>query len=317
MNAYVLGFREIDKTSATVVGGKGANLAEISRLEGICVPDGFCVSVEAFKRVFGASSAVVGLLDRLSRLTMTDRNELRELCGEIRRVIEGIAIPGEIEAAITRHLARLGAENAYAVRSSATAEDSPTASFAGQQDTYLNVIGKEAVLAHISKCWASLFTERAVVYRLQNGFDHRDVHLAVVVQRMISAQAAGVLFTADPLTSDRKVASIDAGFGLGEDMVAGLVNVDAYKVRDGEVIAKKVATDTPALTDGQIRRLEHIGRKLEAHFGCPQDIEWCLADDTLHLVQSRPITTLFPIPEASDGQRIRVDGTEGYVEILA
>ncbi|WP_439651942.1 PEP/pyruvate-binding domain-containing protein [Pelosinus baikalensis] len=119
---------------------------------------------------------------------------------------------------------------ASAVRSSATAEDLPTASFAGQQDTYLNIIGKEANLKHISKCWASLFTERAVTYRIQNGFDHRKVHLSVVIQKMVFLQAAGILFTADPVTSNRKVVSIDASFGLGEALVSGLVNTDIYKV---------------------------------------------------------------------------------------
>ena len=123
-------------------------------------------------------------------------------------------------------LSKLGEKNAYAVRSSATAEDLPTASFAGQQDTYLNIIGKEAILKHISKCWASLFTERAIIYRLQNGVDHRKVYLSVVVQKMVFPQAAGILFTADPVTSNRKVLSIDASFGLGEAMVSGLVNAD-------------------------------------------------------------------------------------------
>ncbi|OLB65746.1 MAG: phosphoenolpyruvate synthase, partial [Ktedonobacter sp. 13_2_20CM_2_54_8] len=189
--------------------------------------------------------------------------------------------------------------------------------------TYLNIIGKEAILKHISKCWASLFTERTVIYRLQNGFDHRKVDLAVVVQKMVFPQAAGILFTADPVTSNRKVLSIDASFGLGEALVSGLVNADIYKVRNGKVIDKKISTkklaiyaledggtkeqeiepewqNRQALTDEQILELEHIGRKIEEHFGRPQDIEWCLVDDTFYIVQSRPITTLFPIPEAND-----------------
>ncbi len=165
-----------------------------------------------------------------------------ELSGEIRRLIEGIAIPEDIHEEFARHLSRLGEENAYAVRSSATAEDLPTASFAGQQDTYLNIIGKEAILKHVSKCWASLYTERAVTYRIQNGFDHRKVQMAVVVQKMIFPQAAGILFTADPVTSNRKVSSIDASFGLGEALVSGLVNADVYKVRNGKIIAKKIST---------------------------------------------------------------------------
>ena len=209
------------------------------------------------------------------------------------------------------------------MRSSATAEDLPTASFAGQQDTYLNIVGAAAVLEHISRCWASLFTERAVTYRLRNGIDNRTVHMAVVVQQMVFPEAAGVLFTADPVTSNRKVVSVEATFGLGEALVSGLVNADVYRVRDGEIVTTAVATkqratyaspaggteeqaidparqEQPALTDAQVMRLAQLGRRIEAHFGCPQDIEWCLVDDGFQIVQSRPITTLFPIPETDD-----------------
>jgi pyruvate,water dikinase len=323
MSSFVLCFQDIDKTKLTVVGGKGANLGELSKIEGIRVPDGFCISTEAFKRIIGETPSINELLEQLSHLLVEDRDKIGELSGEIRRVIEGIAISEDINEEITRLLTRLGEKNAYAVRSSATAEDLPTASFAGQQDTYLNIIGKEAIYQHISKCWASLFTERAVIYRLQNGFDHRKVHPSVVVQKMVFPQAAGILFTADPVTSNRKVLSIDASFGLGEALVSGLVNADIYKVRNGKVIDKKISTkklaiyalkdggtkeqeisperqNRQALTDEQIVQLERIGRKIEEHFGHPQDIEWCLVDDTFYIVQSRPITTLYPIPEAND-----------------
>ena len=171
-----------------------------------------------------------------------DREAIRALSAEIRRTIEGTPIPGDLAAAITGPLARLGEQDAYAVRSSATAEDSPAASFAGQHDTYLNIVGPAAILEHISRCWASLFTERAVIYRLRNGLDHRKVQMAVVVQQMVFPQAAGILFTADPVTGNRKVVSVEASFGLGEALVSGLVNADVYKVRDGEVVARTVAT---------------------------------------------------------------------------
>ena len=141
---------------------------------------------------------------------------------------------------MTLALTRLGAHAAYAVRSSATAEDLPAASFAGQHDTYLNILGPAAILAHVSRAWASLFTEQAVTYRLRNGFDHRTVQMAVVVQQMVLPHAAGVLFTADPVNSNRKVASVEASFGLGEAVVSGLVNADVYKVRDDELVAKAV-----------------------------------------------------------------------------
>ena len=188
---YVLGLDEIDKTQVALVGGKGANLGELSRIEGIRVPAGFCVTTDAFRRIMTTVPWIDDQLDRLSRLDPDDREAIRALSAEIRRAVEGIAIPDDLAAAITRSVARLGGQAAYAVRSSATAEDLPTASFAGQQDTYLNVVGPAAILEHVSRCWASLFTERAVTYRLRNGFDHRKVQMAVVVQRMVFPQAAG------------------------------------------------------------------------------------------------------------------------------
>ena len=323
MGCYVLDFQKIDQTQVAVVGGKGAHLAELSRIEGIRVPAGFCVTTDAFQRIMAEAPSINVRLDRLSRLEPDDREAIRALGAAVRRTIEGIAIPADLAAAITRSLARLGEQAAYAVRSSATAEDLPTASFAGQQDTYLNVVGPAAILRHVSRCWASLFSERAVTYRLRNGFDHRKVHMAVVVQQMVFPQAAGILFTADPVTGNRKVASVEAGFGLGEALVSGLVNADVYKVRDGEVVAKAVGTKQlailaspaggteelaieperqgqPALTDAQVVQLAQLGRRIEAHFGRPQDIEWCLVDDGFQIVQSRPITTLFPIPAAGD-----------------
>src|SRR5438128_4149384 len=323
MDSYVLGFQEIDQTQVAIVGGKGAHLGELSRIEGIRVPAGFCATTDAFRRIMAEAPSIDERLDRLSRLNPDDRVAIRTLSAEIRRSLEGIAIPDDLAATIALALARLGEQVAYAVRPSATAEDLPTASFAGQHDTYLNVVGPAAILEHISRCWASLFTERAVTYRLRNGLDNRKVHMAVVVQQMVFPQAAGILFTADPVTSNRKVASVEASFGLGEALVSGLVNADVYKVRDGEVVAKAVATkqlaihaspaggtqeqaieperqEQPALTDQQVVQLAQMGRRIEAHFGSPQDIEWCLVDDHFQIVQSRPITTLFPIPAASD-----------------
>jgi rifampicin phosphotransferase len=323
MACYVLGFEEIDQTQVAVVGAKGAHLGELSRIGGLRVPAGFCVTTDAFQRIMAEAPSIDDRLDRLSRLEPDDREAIRTLSVETRRILEGIAIPDDLAAAITRPLAHLGAQAAYAVRSSATAEDLPTASFAGQQDTYLNVVGPTAILQHVSQCWASVFTDRAVTYRLRNGVDHRKVHMAVVVQLMVFPQTAGTLFTADPVTGNRKVASVEASFGLGEALVSGLVNADVYKVRDGEVVAKAVATkqlaihaspgggteeqaieperqEQPALTDAQIVRLAQLGRRIEAHFGHPQDIEWCLVDDDFQIVQCRPITTLFPIPAAGD-----------------
>ena len=244
---YVLDLQEADETQVAVVGGKAAHLGGLSRIEGIRVPAGFCVTTAAFRRIMAEAPSIDDRLDQLSRLNPDDREAIRTLSAEIRRAIEGIAIPGDLAAAITRALAQLGEQAAYAVRSSATAEDLPTASFAGQQDTYLNVVGPAAILQHVSRCWASLFTERAVTYRLRNGIDHRTVHMAVVVQQMVFPDAAGILFTADPVTGNRKVATVDASFGLGEALVSGLVNPDVFTVRDGEVVAEAVAAKQRAV----------------------------------------------------------------------
>ncbi|SFR03421.1 pyruvate, water dikinase [Lentzea waywayandensis] len=323
MSGYVVGLAEVDSTRVSLCGGKGAHLGELSRVEGVQVPPGFCVTTEAFDRVLREAPSIGERLDRLALLTADDREAIAARSAEVRQEIERLVVPGEVTAAITDALARLGERTPCAVRSSATAEDLPTASFAGQQDTYLNVVGTAAVLRHVSRCWASLFTERAVTYRLRNGFDHRKVRMAVVVQQMVFPDSAGVLFTADPVTSSRRISCVEAAFGLGEAFVSGLVNADVYRVLDDEIIEKTVATKhlalravpeggtreeaidpawqrRPALTDAQVVRLTRLGRRIEEHFGRPQDIEWCQAGDELQIVQSRPITTLFPVPETSD-----------------
>ncbi|QHQ61297.1 phosphoenolpyruvate synthase [Anaerocolumna sedimenticola] len=325
MDSYVLGLQEIDKTMTRLVGGKGANLGELSGIGGIRVPEGFCVTTEAYKKLVGQTPELNALLEQLSLLKSEDRERISEISGKIRNVIECAEITKEIDEAVTRKLIKLGDKNAYAVRSSATAEDLPTASFAGQQDTYLNIIGKEDILKHISKCFASLFTDRAVIYRMQYGFDHNKVHLSVVIQKMVFPEAAGIMFTADPITSNRKVVSIDASFGLGEALVSGLVDSDIYKVREGKIVDKKISKKKLAiyalkeggtkeqqiepekqnkqtLTDEQILQLEKTGRKIEDYFGCPQDIEWCIYKGEFYIVQSRPITTLYPVPNINDGK---------------
>ncbi|MGW6300106.1 phosphoenolpyruvate synthase [Peribacillus butanolivorans] len=323
MKPYVLEFREIDKTQLLLAGGKGSNLGELSKIHGIQVPEGFCVTTEAYQIALEQNEAFYALLDQLTLLKVEDRDQIGEISRKIRKIIMEVEIPSDVLKAVAHYLSQFGDEHAYAVRSSATAEDLPHASFAGQQDTYLNIIGKEAILQHISKCWASLFTDRAVIYRMQNRFDHRQVYLSVIVQRMVFPQASGILFTADPITSNRKLLSIDASFGLGEALVSGLVSADCYKVQEEEIVDKMIATKklaiyglkeggtetqqidpdqqkTQTLTEQQILQLARIGREIEAYFGCPQDIEWCLDDDTFYIVQSRPITTLYPIPEAND-----------------
>ncbi|MFA1794815.1 phosphoenolpyruvate synthase [Bacillus velezensis] len=323
MSSLVLGIHEIEKTQPLLVGGKGLHLGELSKIQGIQVPEGFCVTTAGYQKAIEQNETLQALLDQLTMLKVENRDQIGEVSKKIRQTIMETEIPSDVVKAVAYQLSRFGEEHAYAVRSSATAEDLPHASFAGQQDTYLNITGVDAILQHISKCWASLFTDRAVIYRMQNGFDHSQVYLSVIIQRMVFPQASGILFTADPMTGNRKLLSIDAGFGLGEALVSGLVSADCYKVQDGQIVDKRIETKKLAiygrkeggtetqeialdqqkiqtLTDEQILQLARIGRQIEAHFGQPQDIEWCLDRDTFYIVQSRPITTLYPVPEAND-----------------
>lgn len=336
MNTYVFGFQEIDKSKLALVGGKGANLGELSHIKGIQVPEGFCVTTDAYKEIIGCNKEFHLLLEQLSFLKADDRDNIAKISSNIREIIESIAISENIKAEIVSHIDQ--GNSAYAVRSSATAEDLPTASFAGQQDTYLNVIGEKSILNHISKCWASLFTDRAITYRIQNGFEHSKVYLSVVVQKMIIPEASGIMFTADPITGNRKIVSIDAGFGLGEALVSGLVTADNYKVHSGKIIDKKISAkklaiyalkegstvekavdhnrqNTQTLTDGQILELEKTARQIEEHFGKPQDIEWCVSDSKPYILQSRPITTLYPLPENQDGKN-RVYMSFGHQQMM-
>ncbi|MFD5020465.1 phosphoenolpyruvate synthase [Paenibacillus sp. NPDC058367] len=323
MHSLVLGFQEIETTQLLLVGGKGLNLGRLSTIEGIKVPEGFCVTTVGYQKAIEKNEKYHILLDQLSILNVDDREQIGEISKKLRQLLMEVEIPSDVVTAVTHYLSQLGEEQAYAVRSSATAEDLPHASFAGQQDTYLNIIGREAIMQHISKCWASLFTDRAVIYRMQNGFNHRQVYLSVIVQKMVSPQASGILFTADPMTSNRKLLSINASFGLGEALVSGLVSADCYKVQEEEIVDMMIATKklaiyglkeggtetlkidldqqkTQTLSEQQILQLARLGREIEAYFGCPQDIEWCLDHDTFYIVQSRPITTLYPIPEVND-----------------
>lgn len=326
MDRYVLEFRQIDKSSLPLVGGKGANLGEMTRA-GFPVPPGFCVTTEAYRVFLAQSGAMETYFRQLERVKADNLDEIAALGRGIREHLATVPIPEAIRAAILDGWRRSGEDRAYAVRSSATAEDLPTASFAGQQDTYLNVHGGERLLQAIRDCWASLFTDRAISYRARNGFDHRSVHLSVVVQQMVFPDVSGILFTADPVSGHRGTVSIDASFGLGEALVSGLVSADLYRVRSGAIVDKKVARkkiaifsipeggtvtkelpgemqERQALDDGQIVRLAELGEQIERHYGAEQDIEWCYADGRFFIVQSRPITSLYPLPHVpvADGE---------------
>ena len=283
------------------VGGKAANLGELIT-GGFDVPDGFCVATSAYR------AATEGRLP-------DDAESAEEAAVDpsaVRAAILAAPMPDAVAKAIREAYSHLGSgrDVPVAVRSSATAEDLPGASFAGQQDTYLDVVGIDAVLDAVHRCWASLWTDRAVAYRASQRMDGADVALAVVVQRMVDARVAGVLFTADPVTGRRRQAVVDAAPGLGEAVVSGGVDPDHFVVDSatGTILSRSHGASAQfCLTDGQIRRLATLGERVEAAFGTPQDIEWAFdGSDRLWLTQSRPITTLYPLPEGKAPRDLRV-----------
>ncbi|NOR62494.1 MAG: phosphoenolpyruvate synthase [Rhodobacteraceae bacterium] len=315
-------FEAISKNDIALVGGKGANLGEMAGA-GFPVPPGFCVTTHAYHAFTEPFSAQI--YTPLEGLDPVDLNSVRAAGAAVRALMAEHDLPGAVTKAIVASWKDAGQSHAYAVRSSATAEDLPSASFAGQQDTYLNVIGEAEILAQVKNCFISLFTDRAILYRIQNGFPHHLVALSAVVQRMVMPDVSGILFTADPISENRNICSIDASFGLGEALVSGLVSADLYRVdkRSNDVLTRQIAekklailplkdggtktVDLPksertraALNDAQVKALSTIGCKIEAHYGLPQDIEWALEGDDIFITQSRPITSLYPLAKAPD-----------------
>ncbi|HSL36167.1 MAG TPA: PEP/pyruvate-binding domain-containing protein [Arthrobacter sp.] len=314
------------------VGGKAANLGELRRA-GLPVPAGFCLTTQAYRRAT-APAGLEGVHAGLAGTAPEDLPGLARLAAAARALVLAADIPADIAEAVRAAYTALGPDAPVAVRSSATAEDLPFASFAGQQDTFLNVVGADAVLAAVRQCWASLWTDRAVSYRATHGISPAAVSLAVVVQQMVDATVAGVLFTANPVTGRRHEAVIDASPGLGEAVVSGAVNPDHFVVdsatrrilerRTGskrmairplpgggtERIEQTGSGSQPCLDDAQLLALERLGRRAEVHFGAPQDLEWAIdGGGAAWLTQSRPITTLYPLPEPRPGR----DGTRVYL----
>jgi len=315
---YILFLEEIDQKDLPLVGGKGANLGEMIKA-GFPVPYGFCVTTESFKEFIKHNN----LSDFISQV-IKDANldNISQIGERIREQVKQSEIPAEVAQEIVAAIEKTGPDTYYAVRSSATAEDLAFASFAGQQDTYLNIKGEKFLLESIRNCWASLFTDRAILYRIQNKIEHEKVHMSVVVQEMVLPEVSGIMFTADPVSGHRGIISIDAGYGLGEALVSGLVSPDIYKFRksslqiDNKTIAEKKLAIIPiegggtqkikisgekstsqVLSDSQIKNLAELGIKIERHYGCPQDIEWCInREGELFILQSRAITSLFPLP---------------------
>lgn len=310
----VLWLSDVDKNDIPVVGGKAANLGELLRIE-IPVPEGFVVDARTFRDFINRSNLKEKIYGLLKNLDVEKTEELNRTSEEIRKMISNAKMPEDIEREIRKAYKELGnGEEVYvAVRSSATAEDLPDASFAGQQDTYLNVKGEDEVVRRVKDCWGSLFTPRAIYYRVQKGFKHEDVSIAVVVQRMVNSEKSGVMFTSHPVTGEKKCV-IEAVFGLGEAIVGGLVTPDTYvydrikkKLLEVKIAEKKFMIVRKngnervelgekgrerVLSDEEIKKLVDLGELIEEHYGKPQDVEWAIEGGEVYIVQSRPVTTI-------------------------
>ncbi len=327
----IMWFSEIRKGNLAEVGGKGANLGEMASV-GLPVPGGFVVTSGAYFSFIEHNNIGKVIQEMTSDLNIEDNDKLNQASDVIKTRILSGEIPSQLRNDILtayRGMIKNGREPYVAVRSSATAEDLPEASFAGQQSTFLNVKGAEDCVQMVKECWASLFEPRSIYYRTENKFDHLKVGLAAVVQEMVQSEKAGVMFTIDPMSQDRNKISIEAAYGLGEVVVSGSVTPDRYVVDKNtfKMDVKDIAQQTwmlvkvndknahmnvredmqsrQKLTDQQIIGFAQLGKKIEQHYGKPQDIEWAVADNKLFIVQSRPITTL------------RKEVMEGAVQALA
>ena len=306
-------------------GGKGANLSRLARA-GFSVPHGVILTAQAYRAFVNSNDLERIISAELAALYDSPVPAYNSISRRIRGAFARARMPGEIASSLRAVYSRLireqGGQAALAVRSSATAEDLPDFSFAGQQDTYLNIKGEEALLEAVVRCWSSLWTARAIAYREQNGIAHKSTALAVVVQVMVPSDVSGVMFTANPLSGALDETVIDASFGLGEALVSGQLEPDQYlvdsqtgEVRENRLGAKQVVTRAkpdggvetvdnpntaqPSLSEAQARALAGLGQRIMAEYGAPQDIEWALAGGEFFILQSRPITSLFPVPYVS------------------
>jgi phosphohistidine swiveling domain-containing protein len=303
-------------------GGKGASLARLVRL-GLPVPPGFLLTTEAYRRYITAYALDGVISSNLAGLSSEDPDGLERASSAIRIAFSAGNMSQQVGSALMDAYHRLDpASSGVAVRSSATTEDLPDLSFAGQQETYLNVVGEAQLRKAVVDCWSSLWTARAIGYRLRNGLPQQEAALAVVVQRMVYSQASGVLFTANPLTGLLSEMVIDAAFGLGEALVSGQVEPDHYvvdalsgelrtltlggkgtatraKAGGGVENVQEMASDRQVLSPEKVRRLAEAGRRIQAEYGSPQDIEWAYVGDDLYILQSRPVTSLYPVPAIS------------------
>ena len=317
---YVQKFEELNKSDIPIAGGKGANLGELTQA-GIPVPPGFVVTAEAYQYFMDEAGINDKVMEILDRTDINNTKELQAAADEIKKIIIEAPIPEDLVLFIREYYNELcqrvdDEDTDVAIRSSATAEDLPEASFAGQQDTFLHVSGDDEVLEYIRKCWASLFEARAIFYREENNFEHSKVYIAVVVQKMAFADKAGVMFTVNPSTGE-DVAMIEGSWGLGEAVVSGDVTPDNYQVdkKTNEIVnvtisdkkvmytndanGTSVKVDVPeekrnerVLSDEEVIELTEMGKRVQAHYGEPMDTEWAFEADRLYLLQARPITTL-------------------------
>jgi pyruvate,water dikinase len=320
----VLWFSQIGKEDVGKVGGKGANLGEMAGA-GFPVPNGFCTSSEAYFTFIKANGIDKAIAKITQNLDVQQTDKLNAASDEIKALILSARVPDSIRTDIIKAYNKLcgvdvmpseSQEKYVAVRSSATAEDLPEASFAGQQETYLNIKGADNVVKAVQMCWASLFGSRAIYYRQEKGFDHLKVGLAAVVQEMVQSEKAGVMFTSDPITNDPNRINVEAAFGLGEIVVSGSVTPDMYVVEKDSmaIVEKNIAKQTwmitkingknehmnikpemqekQKLSDSEVIELAKYGKEIEKHYGWPQDIEWAVSKGEVFIVQSRPITTL-------------------------
>jgi pyruvate, water dikinase len=324
MGEYVLWFDQYEQSHAAVVGGKNASLGEMT-LAGLPVPPGFAITVDAYQEIWTAPGLGEGVNQLLASIDHDAYGANQKISTEIRARIEAIAVPqivvDEISSAYATLCAHCGIDDVpVAVRSSATAEDLPDASFAGQQDTYLWIRGADNVVEHVRKCWSSLFTDRAIAYRHMKGYLHQSISMAVGVQKMVDPIVAGVAFTLNPTNGDRSQVAIDASWGLGEAVVSGEVTPDNFLVDKvlREVIHRNVSTKTveyrltetgaveccdvdperqsiPCISDEELVAVAILARRAEKHYGRPQDVEWAIdrhlpADQNVVMLQSRPET---------------------------
>lgn len=337
MKQYILQFGEISARDVPRVGGKGANLGEMTRA-GLPVPPGFCVNADAYRHFTAHAQTTVTQI--LNETRVDDADDVEMKTARLREFLIAQPMSHEIAEQILEAYADLekgikGNEGntgklPVAVRSSATAEDLPDASFAGQQDTYLNIRGKDALLEHVKRCWASLWTARAVTYRHKQGYEHDKVALAVVVQAMIESEVAGILFTANPINQRRDEMVLNASWGLGEAIVSGLVTPDTWIARKGggiverEIAVKEIAIEyaehggtrevpvprekreAACLNDDAVRALVALGERIEEHYARPMDIEWGYARENFYMLQARPITTLDVEAKHFDSESLHV-----------